>query len=248
MKRKVQLNPGKCLLISFITAGSILLLSSFFTAQKKENILIITGGHDFEQEAFFTVFKEMPNVEYKAIIQPDANQWYASSQIDQFDVLVFYDMVQKIDDNQKQDLINLLKEGKGMVFLHHSLVSYQDWDEFEKIIGGRYVLKSVNHDSSTYQHDVNIPVTISDKEHPITKGMDDFVIHDEVYGNFNVLPGVHPLLTTNHPESGEIIGWTNTYGKSRIVYIQLGHDHFAYENPNFSRLVKQSIDWVGQKE
>jgi type 1 glutamine amidotransferase len=231
-----------------MVAGSILWLSNFSSAQMKEKILIITGGHDFEQEAFFAVFKDMPNVEYKSATQPEANQWYASSQIDNFDVLVFYDMVQKIEDSQKQDFIDLLNKGKGIVFLHHSLVSYQEWDKFEKIIGGRYVLKSVNHDSSTYQHDVNIPVTIADKEHPITKGMDDFVIHDEVYGNFKVLPSVHPLLTTNHSESGEIIGWTNAYGKSRIVYIQLGHDHFAYENPNFRRLVKQSIDWVGQKE
>jgi hypothetical protein len=130
------------------------------------------------------------------------------------------------------------------VFLHHSLVSYQEWDEFENIIGGRYFLSGLEQDSSTYRHDVDIPVRVIHKDHPVTKGIDDFMIHDEVYGNFKVLPGVQALLSTTHPESGKIIGWTNIYGNSRIVYLQLGHDHYAYENPNYRRLLKQAITWV----
>lgn len=220
----------------------------FFTgsckAQPEQRILIITGGHEFEREAFFNIFEEMTDVEYQEVTQPEANQLYDSDLMDRSDVLLFYDMVQEIDENQKEEFIDLLKKGKGFVFLHHSLVSYQAWDEFEKIIGGRYVLSGPVQDSSTYRHDVDIPVEVTDRHHPVTKGVDDFIIHDEVYGNFKVLPTVHPLLGTSHPESGEVIGWTNIYGKSRIVYIQLGHDHFAYENPDFRRIIKQSIEWV----
>lgn len=32
------------------------------------------------------------------------------------------------------------QEGKGLVALHHCLASFQDWDEYPKIIGGRYHL------------------------------------------------------------------------------------------------------------
>jgi hypothetical protein len=206
--------------------------------------LIYTGGHDFEREAFFDIFKDMPDVIYQELIHPQVSPVFDSALIAQFDVLLFYDMVQEIDDAQKAAFLNVLNEGKAIVFLHHSLVSYQDWDEFEKIIGGRYVLTNKDQDSSTYRHDVDIPVTLVEKDHPITRGMDDFVIRDEVYGNFRVLPTVHPLLMTTHPESGDIIGWTNSYGKSRIVYIQLGHDHLAFENSNYRRLIKQTIEWV----
>jgi len=224
-----------------------LLLISFTGScqeQPKQRILIITGGHEFEREAFFNIFGDMTDIVYKEVLQPDVNQIYDTELMDRFDILLFYDMVQEINDHQKEAFINLLNEGKGIVFLHHSLVSYQAWDEFEKIIGGRYVLSGPEQDSSTYRHDVDIPVEVIDHHHPITKGVDDFVIHDEVYGNFQVLPTVHPLLGTGHPESGDIIGWTNLYGKSRIVYIQLGHDHFAYENPDFRRIIKQSVQWV----
>ena len=217
-------------------------------AQSEQKILIITGGHDFEREAFFKIFKEMPGVEYQESVQPEANGLWDSTLMDQFDVLVFYDMFQEIDDRQKDAFIKLLEKGKGLVFLHHSLASFQAWDEYERIIGGRYVESGSDQERSTYQHDVEVPVQIADHMHPITTGVTDFLIYDEVYGNFRVLPTVHPLLRTTHPESGELIGWTNRYGNSRIVYIQLGHDHYAYENPNYRRLLKQAIDWAREPD
>jgi type 1 glutamine amidotransferase len=184
----------------------------------------------------------MPGIAYREVIHPEVNQLYDSILIDQVDVLLFYDMFQEIDDTEKAAFMKLLEEGKGMIFLHHSLANYQEWEEFEKVIGGRYILS--DQGGSTYRHDVEMPVHVVDKKHPLTRGVDDFMIHDEVYGNFRVLPTVSPLLTTTHPESSDTIAWTNKYGDSRIVYIQLGHDHHAYEDPNFRILLKQAIDWV----
>jgi len=222
------------------------------TDSSKLRLLVVTGGHSFERDAFFSMFNSFSDIEYKEIVQPQANTLYATSEINKFDVLVFYDMVQDISEKQKSAFLNLLNQGKGVVFLHHSLVSYQDWDEFENIIGGRYYLKadsSKNKDmvASNYKHDVIIPVEIADGDHPITDGLINFDIHDEVYGNYEVLPIVHSLLKTDHPESGEIVAWAHSYGKSRIVYIQLGHDHYAYENPSYRRLVYQAIKWVSER-
>jgi type 1 glutamine amidotransferase len=228
-----------------LSTGALTFLSPVFSqAQPAQRVLIITGGHEFERDAFFHMFAEMPGIEYREVIQPEANRLYGSDLMDRFDVLLFYDMVQEIDDAQKEALINLLEEGKGVVFLHHSLVSYQEWDEFEKITGGRYLLSGNEQDSSTYRHDVEIPVSVLDRNHPVMDGVDDFTVHDEVYGNFKVLPAVHPLLGTKHPESGNIIGWTNHYGKSGIVYIQPGHDHSAYDHPSYRRIIRQAIQWV----
>jgi len=230
--RKFQLN-------NLLLAASIILFTSSCLSQSEQSILIVTGGHDFERDAFFQMFEEMPGIDYQEVIHPEANRLYDSSLMDDFDVLLFYDMAKEIDDSQKTAFIKLLEQGKGMVFLHHSLASYQEWAEFEKILGGRY-----EEGLSTYKHEVEISVNIVAKDHPITRGVDDFVILDEVYGNFKVLPGVQAILKTAHPESGEVIGWAHEYGKSRIVYLQLGHDHHAYENPNYRRLVKQAIDWA----
>ncbi len=236
MKQKFHFTKIHLLILAVVVG---LMFSSLYTKQKKHRLLIFTGGHQIDKEAFFDIFEDNENIEYEEIIHPNANLIYNSSAIDDFDVLVFYDMVQEISNPQKKALIKLLEKGKPAIFLHHSLVSYQKWDEFEKIIGGRFFINS-----STYSYDVEIPVKIVNKKHPITKGMEDFIIHDEVYGNYKVLPTVKPLLTTTHPENGKIMGWTNKYGKSNIVYIQLGHDHHSYKNPNYRLLIKQSIDWI----
>ncbi len=215
-------------------------------------VLIITGGRsDFEREAFYAMFNSFANVEYEEVMQPEANRNLTSSFYDVFDVLVFYDMVQDITGQQRAALVDLLEHGKGVVVLHHALASYREWAEYENIIGGRFYLdlqpeikNKAGYPVSTYQHEVDIPVTIADKDHPITNGLDNFVIHDETYGNVKVLPVVHPLLSTSHPASGEIIGWTHLYRKSPVVYIQPGHNHMAFENPNYRRLVEQAIKWV----
>ncbi|MEA1878521.1 MAG: ThuA domain-containing protein [Bacteroidota bacterium] len=222
----------------------ILLISClFFTAcdgRQSHKILIITGGHEYDRENFVEMFESFEGIEFDEAIQPEANQIYASDSIDQYDVLVYYDMVQEISEEQKSAFLEMMEQGKGIVFLHHSLASYQDWDEFLKIRGGRYDLET-----STYAHGQDIVVKISDPKHPITKGLEAFKIHEETYNSCEVLPGVHPLIQIDHPGSEKIIGWTNKYGKSRIVYLQPGHDNNAFSNSGYRRLVQRSIVWAG---
>jgi len=57
-------------------------------------------------------------------------------------------------------------------------------------------------------------------------------------------PDVIPLLSTTYPKSGKPLAWTRNQGKSRIVYLQLGHDHSAYENPRYRELVARAIQYV----
>ena len=232
-----------------VLAIFVLLLGAIAMANENVKILIITGGHDFEREPFFKMFSDMKNVVFDTVSHPSANALYSSSKMDDVDVLVFYDMYQDISEQQQADFVDLAKRGKGFLFLHHSLVSYQAWDDYKQILGGRYNLEPEDKSkTSSFKHGLDMHITIADSTHPVVSGLKDFVIHDEAYGNFEVLPGVHPLLKTNHPESGEIIGWTNEYGKSRIVYLQLGHDHFAYENENYSTLVRNALMWLANNE
>jgi len=249
MKKIEYIKKTKKMIIPFILL--FIAMASNFHCQENQKIktLVITGGHDFERASFFRMFDDFPDIEYHEIIQPAANQAYASPMIDSVDVLIFYDMVQKISDEQKKAFITLLEKGKSMLFLHHSLVSYQDWDEFTNIIGGKYYLNEEDagdpdQPQSNYKHDVDLQISILNKNHPVTRDISDFEIHDEVYGKYMVLPGVYPLLTTNHPESGEIIGWINHYRRASIIYIQSGHDHAAYENENYRKLIGQAIRWL----
>jgi uncharacterized protein len=215
----------------------------------KIRVLLVHGGHDFQTNQFMQLFKDNPEITFRAVEHPRAHEWLKQEPARQYDVLVCYDMWQDISDEAKANLISRLKDGKGLVSLHHNLGGYQQWDEYVKIIGGKYQMKKwidngVEKPGSTYKHDVTFRVRVADPDHPVTKGVKDFTILDETYGGFQVLPGNHVLLTTEEPTSGPVVAWAKTYEAARVVCIQLGHDQHAYKHPEFRKLVGQAIRWV----
>lgn len=234
-----------------LIAGLMILTAGSLTAGQNTRVAVITGGHGFDRDAFFGMFEAMDGVEYVEVTQPGANDLYGSDEMDAYDVIVFYDMVQEITASQKKDFVKLLDEGVGMVFLHHALVSYQDWDLFHEVVGGKYVLRNTldPEDSalaSGFKHDENMRVMVVAEDHPVTSGMREFEIFDEVYINYQVGDHVVPLLETDHPLSTPLIGWANTHMNSRIAYLQLGHDHHAYGNDHYRQLVQRAVQWVAR--
>jgi len=102
---------------------------------------LVTGGHPFETNAFLNIFQSMRGVRLRHATQPEAQQWWRPDKRDAWDVLVLYDLWQEISPQAKEDFLSCLKEGKGLVVLHHALADYQDWPEFFAVAGGRYNLK-----------------------------------------------------------------------------------------------------------
>jgi len=218
----------------------------------KLRVLVVTGGHDFEREAFFDVFKSIPDITFIEAQHPKAHEYFTPARSGEYDVVLLYDLWQDISKEARADFENLIKSGKGLVATHHCIASYQDWPEYARMIGGKYYLQPYKENgqdkpASTYKHDVDVKVHVVDPKHPVTKGLADFDIHDETYGFFSVIPGMTPLLTTAEPTSSPTIAWCHTYGKARVVYLELGHDHLSYVNPNYRKLIRQSILWVADK-
>ena len=99
-------------------------------------------------------------------------------------------------------------------------------------------------DEAFYVLEGRVKVTVADAEHPITRGMKGFTIHDETYCDYDTDPNARVLLTTDHPKNDEELAWVKEYGRSRVFYLMLGHDHYAYEDPNFRQLVARGIRWA----
>ncbi len=166
----------------------------------------------------------------------------------QHDAVVLYDMVQNITPAQRTNFLGLFERGIGLLVMHHALVSYQAWPEFERIVGGTYPEPQDKRGKVTpelgYEHGVQLPVVMVAKGHPVTAGLKDFVIHDEIYWGFRTGGDVTPLITTTHPKSGKQLAWARMEKKSRVMYLQLGHGPEAHGNENYRRLVAQGIEWV----
>jgi Trehalose utilisation len=217
---------------------------------QKLRLLIATGGHEFEEDAFFKMFDTMAGISWTHVrFNQGAEEKLGLAAAREYDVALFYDMHQDPEPH-RNSWLKVLEQGKATVFLHHALGSYVRWKGYGEIVGGRAnfgkeVVEGVPN--SSFKHDVNFRVHIADKEHPITRGLQDFDIFDETYDHFTVNTDVHVLLTVNHPDSGKVIAWTHKYRNSPIVYLQLGHGPSAYENPNFRKLVERSLRWVASE-
>ena len=219
-------------------------------------VLIITDERKFNKVAFFAMFDSFDGLGWTELKHPEALDFICSDSIGKFDALVFYDMPENVvlSMEQKQCIQQRFQHGVPALFLHHSLLSYREWDEFTEIIGGRFynkkplLSKSGDTIQSTYQHDVSYRIHVADNSHPVTRGVPDFEILDETYDHYFVKEDVEVLLTSDHPLSGEVVGWVNSYGKSEIVYLLNGHSETAYNNAHYRRLVLNAIRWLASKK
>jgi uncharacterized protein len=234
--------------LAVVLLGTTLSLS----AVDLTKVLVVTGGHGFQREPFFDVFRANTNIAFThAAHAKNTSSVYDRDDLLTYDVVVLYDMVQNITDAQKKRILALTEKGTGLVVMHHALVNYQGWPEFEHIIGGTYPEPQDKRGQVTpelgYEHDVTVPVQVVARQHPVTAGVNDFVIHDEIYWGYRTRPDVTPLITTTHPKSGKPLAWARTEKNSRVVYLQLGHDSGAYTNANYRRLVANAIQWTAKK-
>jgi type 1 glutamine amidotransferase len=237
------------LALAFAAAVAAVAPAAAEDAPAKIRVLLLTGGHDFEVKPFYEMWDAFPGVAYtKATMPKDAGLLKPGLE-KEVDVVVTYDMSPDIPEEQRKAFVELLNAGIGYLPMHHALGGHKNWDEYLKIVGGRYVFKPFEadgktHGKSTYAHDQDLKVTVADKDHPITKGVKDFQIHDETYGNCYVAPGVKVLLTTDHPKGTPQVAWTTKYGKSPVFYYMLGHDSKAWASPEYKQILLNGIKWL----
>jgi type 1 glutamine amidotransferase len=221
-------------------------------AAKKLNVAVVTGGHPFNAPEFFKLFQGYDDIAYKHLPQKTGGEIFDDIADWPYDVIVLYNFNQQITPSQQENFVKLLDKGVGLVVLHHANAAYNNWPLFWKIAGVEYHFKPWQQDgvqtaSSGFKGGVHFKVHVADPKHPITQGLEDYDLVDETYCRTSVDPGVHALLTTDEPSSDKTLSWVHTFGKSRVFYLQSGHDQSAYQNPNYRTLVVRAIRWTAGK-
>jgi type 1 glutamine amidotransferase len=153
--------------------------------------------------------------------------------------------------------------GTGLVILHGANNGFVGWVEYEKMAGLLW-RKGDGHDTSHGDYH-EFPVTLRDRVHPITRGLSDFRIWDELYHRLAHLHHApyHVLATgfsslehggTGHDEPVMIV---LQYGQGRVFHMILGHvwpEQFApdyqgatmrtFENPAFQQALLRGCEWA----
>jgi type 1 glutamine amidotransferase len=208
-------------------------------ARKKLNVIVLTGGltQYYNQADLMKVF-DAPDFIATPSLQSAGGEAFENIDNWKFNVIVFYNVNQKITERQQQNLLKLTDKGVGIAVLHHANLAYRDWTEYARIVG-------VAPEVSGNKMAVRYRVHVADPRHPITQGIQDYELTDETFSSLRTDPLNHVLLTTNEPSSSKIIGWTRTYRNSRVFYIQNGHDNVTFSNPAYKTIVQRAVRWVG---
>jgi len=135
-------------------------------------------------------------------------------------------------------------EGGGLLGLHTASICFDDWPEWQGLLGGKWVWGTSSHPPIG-----RVDVHFDDGNSVLTRGLGDFSIQDEVYHHLALVPGVTPLIIANtaEGEGPQTVGWAHEAGQGRVVYDGLGHDAEALNEPEHSRFLKRAALWVTGK-
>lgn len=138
----------------------------------------------------------------------------------------------------REALIEFVRDGGGYAGIHAAADLTTGVDEHDPemaaLVGGRFVGHPDNSEFS-------VAVTA---EHPVTAGVETFVVYDEPYdleyGDVDV------LARMDHPELGDMpVSWLHEYGDGPVFYCSLGHTEAALTHDAVTELVGNGVRWVG---
>jgi type 1 glutamine amidotransferase len=86
-------------------------------------------------------------------------------------------------------------------------------------------------------------VQILDQHHPVTRGIANFDIEDELYEIVGDMNQLHVLVKG---EEDRPLAYVKKHGQGTVVYVALGHGATALANPNLQRIYVQAAHWLLQ--
>ena len=210
--------------------------------------LVVTGGHDYPT-AFYTLFEGYADLQWSHI--PSPAQAFRAGMNERWDVVVLHDCSEKIGEREQAALRAFVESGKGIVSIHHSIVDYTSWPWwYEEVTGGKFFTQAEpGHPVSAYKEGVDVvarPVR-GMNDHPVLRGVGPISVHDEVYKGMWLSPQIKVLMDTDNPQNDPPVVYLGP-GKTRSVYIQLGHAADTFRHPGYRRLVYNAIRWAGGRE
>ena len=237
---------SKLLILGWCLAG-MTLSEPALQAQEKTKVLIVTGfdvgAHKWRETTLQTATILEESGQFDVKICEDV-AIFESSSLDKYDVIVLnYGFWDEPDPSErgKAGLLDYVKRGKGLVSLHFSCSSFQDWSEYRQLLG-RVWVKGVGGHGPRGVFTVNI----TDQQHPITAGVSDFEISDELYAKLTGDAEIQVLATAYSDWSKQVepLLFVKHYGAGHVVHNLFGHDRQARENPEFQKLLIQGVAWA----
>ncbi len=226
-------------------------------APKGAKVLLLTGGqrehHGYRDQALYLAGALEDTRRYQVTINEDA-AILETPAMAKYDLIIVNadrrDEEFKFTAAQQEALLNWVKAGHGYVSIHGADNAAPDWlPAWRDMLGGVFSHVGLP-DSKTKKGTFEIKIV--NTQSPITQGVSDFTLKDELYYKIQMRDGVEPLATTDYDGGTWPVAWTREYGGGRVFHTPLGHRDFGpgkddpLQNPSLQKLIIQGIDWVAQ--
>ena len=242
-----------CLVLAVLCGVAMLCVPEVPAAERSVKIkaLIITGddvsAHPWREmaEATCKALDESGRFDVKVCDKLPILE--SAKDLGKYDVILFLIYTTpkspKISGHAKENLLSYVKGGKGFFVQHLASASFADWDEFGNLCGRKWVMKKSGHGPRNI-----FESKIVDKEHPITRGMENFKTDDELYAKLQGDTPIHVLIEADSDWSKktEPLVFIQNYGKGRVVYNAYGHDGKALANPAVKKIITRGAEWAAR--
>jgi type 1 glutamine amidotransferase len=148
-----------------------------------------------------------------------------------------------IKPEQGKAVKEFVSNGGGVLFYHNVTYISPHNDDFRDVLG-----------AVTQEHPPLRPfkVKIVNRDHPITRGVNDFVVTDEQHymayqkdPKYLLMQSVNENgLTFKDLGTSSAAGWAYDYGKGRVCYLAPGHVITSLWNPEYEKLQKNAARWL----
>jgi len=212
-----------------------------------KNVLIVYGGWDGHdpKETSHLFAGLLEDAGLNVTLSESLDSFLDTELMGSLDLVVPMYTMSTITKEQEDGLLTAIREeGVACGGWHGGMAdAFRNNTEYQFMVGGQWVA----HPGNIIDYRVNI----TNNDHPITQGIEDFAMHSEQY-YMHVDPSNDVLATTTFDGEhaywvkGSVmpVVWTRTYGKGKIFYSSLGHVIGDFDVPEAREIVRRGLLWA----